>query len=53
MRHCRRQKEYRGIKSNQARRLKEPKKENARLKKAPADAVLDKAILEEALEARY
>ena len=47
------QKEYGGIKANQVRRLKELEKENARLKKALADAVLDHAILKEALEGKY
>ena len=47
------QKEYGGIKANQVRRLKELEKENARLKKALADAVLDKAILKEVLEGKY
>jgi len=47
------QKEYGGIRANQVRRLKELEKENARLKKALADAVLDKAILKEALEGNY
>ena len=47
------QKEYGGIKANQVKRLKELEKENARLKKALADAVLDKAILKEALEGKY
>ena len=47
------QKEYGGIRANQVRRLKELEKENARLKKALADAVLDKAILKEVLEGKY
>lgn len=47
------QKEYGGIKANQVKRLKELEKENARLKKALADAVLDKAILKEVLEGKY
>ena len=37
-----------GIKVEQAKRLKELEKENARLKRRPADAELDKAILKEA-----
>jgi transposase-like protein len=47
------QKEYGGIKANQVRRLKELEKENARLKKALADAILDQAILKEALKGNY
>lgn len=47
------QKEYGGIKTNQVKRLKELEKENTRLKKALADAALDKAILKEALEGKY
>jgi transposase-like protein len=47
------QKEYGGIKANQVKRLKVLEKENARLKKALADAVLDRAILKEALEGEY
>jgi transposase-like protein len=41
-------KEYGGIKSDQARRLKDLERENARLKKLLAEAELDKAILREA-----
>ena len=41
-------KEYGGLKLDQARRLKELEKENARLKRLLADAELDKAILKEA-----
>ncbi len=41
-------KEYGGIKTDQAKRLKELERENARLKKVVADLTLDKAILEEA-----
>ena len=41
-------KEYGGLKVDQARRLKELEKENARLKKLVAEAELDKAILREA-----
>ncbi len=42
--------QYGGMKSNQMKRLKELERENARLKKALADTVLDKQILKEALE---
>ncbi len=41
-------KEYGGLKTDQAKRLKELERENARLKKVVADLVLDKAILKEA-----
>jgi putative transposase len=42
-------KEYGGMRIEQARRLKELEKENARLKKLVADLSLDKAILTEAV----
>ena len=38
---------------NQAKRLKELEKENARLKKLVADLSLDNAILKEASEGNY
>ena len=41
-------KEYGGLKIEQAKRLKDLEKENARLKRLVADAELDKAILKEA-----
>ena len=41
-------KEYGGLGMDQAKRLKELEKENARLKKLLAEAELDKAILKEA-----
>jgi transposase-like protein len=40
--------EYGGLRTDQAKRLKDLEKENARLKRLPADAELDKAILREA-----
>jgi putative transposase len=40
--------EYRGMRVEQARRLKELEKENGRLKKLVADLSLDNAILKEA-----
>ena len=46
-------KEYGGIKSDQARRLKDLERENARLKRPLADAELDKAILREAATGKY
>ena len=45
--------EYGGLKVDQARRLKELEKENARLKKLVADLSLDKAILKEAASGNW
>ena len=42
------QKEYGGLRTDQAKRFKEIEKENARLKKLVADLSLDNAILKEA-----
>ena len=41
-------KEYGGLRMDQAKRLKDLEHQNARLKKLPAEAELDKAILREA-----
>ncbi len=41
--------QYGGMKSDEAKRLKELEIENARLKRLLADAELDKAMLKEAL----
>jgi putative transposase len=46
-------KEYGGIKSDQARRLKDLERENARLKRLLAEAELDKAILREAANPNF
>ena len=46
-------KEYGGLQVDQARRLKELERENARLKRLLADAELDKAILKEAAEGNF
>lgn len=46
-------KEYGGLRMDQARRLKELEKENARLKRLLADAELDKAILREAASGNF
>ena len=46
-------KEYGGMKVDQAKRLKDLEKENARLKRLLADAELDKAILREAAEGNW
>jgi transposase-like protein len=43
-------KEYGGMRINQAKRLKELEKENARLKKIVADQALDLAILKDVAE---
>jgi len=43
-------KEYGGLRIEQARKLKNLEKENARLKKLVADLALDNAILKEAVE---
>ncbi len=42
-------KEYGGMRTEQAQRLKELEKENQRLRKLVADLALDKAMLQEAL----
>ena len=46
-------KEYGGLKLDQAKRLKEFEKENARLKRLLSDAELDKAILKEAASGNF
>ena len=46
-------KEYGGLKVDQAKRFKELKQENARLKRLLADAELDKAILREAARPNF
>jgi len=46
-------KEYGGIKADQARRLKDLERENARLKRLLAEAELDKAILREAASPNF
>ena len=51
--YCRWRKQYGGLKISQAKRLKDMKRENTRLKKAVADLTLDKVILQEALEGKY
>jgi transposase-like protein len=44
---------YRGMRADQARRLKELEKGNARLKKLVADISLDNAILKEAARGNF
>ena len=48
----RRRREYEGMRLEQARRLKELKKENGRLKRLVAGLTLDNAILKEATRGR-
>ena len=45
--------EYGGLKVDQARRLKELERENARLKRVVADQALDMAILREAASPNF
>jgi putative transposase len=45
--------EYGGLKVDQAKRLKELEKENARLRKAVSDLTLDKLILQEASKGNF
>ena len=45
--------EYGGMRVDQAKRLKELEKENARLKKLVAEQALDNAILKEAASGNY
>ena len=47
------QKEFGGLRVDQAKKLKDLEKENQRLKKLLADAELDKSILKEALTGNY
>jgi transposase len=46
-------KRYGGIRMDQAKRLKDLEKENARLKRLLADAELDKAILRDAASGNF
>ncbi|GJM25768.1 MAG: transposase [Phycisphaerae bacterium] len=46
-------KEYGGLKTDQAKRLKELERENTRLKRLLVDAELDKAILREAANPNF
>ena len=45
--------EYGGLKVDQARRLRDLERENARLKRAVAELTLDKQILKEAAEGNF
>jgi putative transposase len=46
-------KEYGGVRTDQAKRLKDLERENQRLKKLVAEAELDKAILKEAAAGNF
>jgi putative transposase len=46
-------KEYGGLKVDQARRMKDLEKENARLRRAVSDLTLDKLILQEAAKGNF
>jgi len=46
-------KEYGGLKANQAKRMKDLERENARLKKLVADLSLEKAILKDVAEGNF
>ena len=46
-------KEFGGMQVDQAKRLKELEKENARLRRAVSDLTLDKLILQEAAKGNY
>ncbi len=45
--------EYGGLKTDQARRLKELERENARLRKAVSDLTLEKLVLKEAASGNW
>ena len=45
--------EYGGLKMDQARRMKDLERENARLRQAVSDLTLDKLILQEAARGNY
>lgn len=49
----RRRREYGGLRVDQAKRLKELEKENARLRRAESDLTLDKLILQEAAKGNF
>lgn len=51
--YCRWRKEYGGMKLDQAKRLKELEKENARLKKLVADLSLGKQMFQEVAEGNF
>ena len=51
--HYKWRREYGGMRTDQAKRLKELERENARLKKLVADQALDNSILKEAISGNY
>ena len=51
--HYRWRKEYGGLKTDQARRMKDLEKENGRLRRAISDLTLDKLILQEAARGNF
>ncbi len=51
--YCRWRKEYGGLRTDQAKKLRELEKENARLKKLVADMALDNDILREAASGNF
>lgn len=51
--YCRWKKEYGGLRSDQAKRLKELEIENSRLKRIVADLELDKLMLKEIAEGNF
>ena len=51
--HYRWRREYGGMKTSQAKRLKELEKENQRLKRAVADLTVDNMILKEASKGNF
>ena len=53
MAHYHWRKEYGGMQVDQAKRMKDPEQEDARLKERVADLSLDNAILKEVSKANY
>ena len=51
--YCRWRKSYGGMRTSQAKHLRDLEKENARLKRLLADAEIDKAILKEAARGNF
>ena len=51
--HYRWRREYGGLKTDQARRMKDLEKENQRLRRAISDLTLDKLILQEAARGNF
>ena len=51
--YCKWRREYGGMRTDQAKRLKELERENVRLKKLVADQALDNSILKEAISGNY